>query len=512
MLTVLSVLPIIALIICLIVLKLPVTRSGAIALGLALVIALAGYKFTGFGLAVASGKALWLALFVSLIVWLAMLLYHLISDFGAINVINRHIAVFIKDKFVAFIMLSWVFSGLLQGIAGFGIPSVIVAPILTALKYNPIKSLAATLLGHTWAITFGSMGSAFFVIQGITKIEPSDLGFPMWVFNAVTIIMTGIGACFIYDGLGGIKKGLSYVLPVSAVMVGTQFFVINCGMYSLGTIATALAGVIAMYLLYRLRFRKARLEPEAVPSEEPAKLSLMQSAFPYLLILILLLSFQFIPREVRDAAAISPNFPATETLSDTPHTVAAETGYNPIRIFVHPAAALLIAAGAACLIYKRAGIWSAGVFGGAVRKTLKKGTPATLALLAFGNMSLIMMDSGMISRLARFASDFTGQFYPFAAPYIGVLASFLTGNNTNSNVMFGAFQQEAALNLGLSDAVMSAAQSISGGLGCSIASTLVFMAALATKQPENVSAILKKLIPIVLLIAGVMGAVNYLYL
>jgi len=135
-----------------------------------------------------------------------------------------------------------------------------------------------------------------------------------------------------------------------------------------------------------------------------------------------------------------------------------------------------------------------------------------LALLAFGHMSLIMTDSGMISHLAKSVTDVTGRFYPFAAPYIGVLASFLTGNNTNSNVMFGALQQQAALNLGLNDAVMSAAQSISGGLGCSIASTLVFMAALATKQPENVSAVLKKLIPIVLLIAGVMGVVNYLLL
>jgi lactate permease len=508
-LTALSALPIICLLVCLIVIKLSVTKSGAIALGLALVIAIGFFGITGYGLLTASGKALWLALFVSLIVWFALFLYHLVSDFGAIEVINRSIAVFIRDKFVAFVMLAWLFTGLLQGIAGFGIPAVIVTPILIALKFNPVKSLAAAILGHSWAITFGSMGAAFFVIQGITDIPAEQLGFPMWVFNTITILATGIGVCFVYDGFKGIKKGLPYVLPVAAVMAIVQFFTLFFGMYSLGTIVTALAGVISMYLLYKLRFRKSQAEPAEGTPEGGTKLNLLQSVLPYMLILILLLAFQFIPGEIRNAAAISFNFPETVTTVYPPHVADAETNFNPIRLFVHPAMVLLIAAGVACMIYKRAGIWDSGIFGGAVRKTVKKGIPATLALLAFGHMSLIMMDSGMMLRLANAVADAVGRFYPLVAPFFGVLASFLTGNNTNSNVMFGEFQRAVAQNLGLSQAVMSAAQSISGALGCAIGSTLIFMGALATKQVENVSLILKKLIPLVLLIALIMGIINF---
>ena len=509
MLTVLTLIPIIALLLCLIVFKFTVTRSGGIALGLALIIAVGFFGITSYGLLTASGKALWLALFVSLIVWNALFLYHLVSDFGAIDIINKNIAALVKDEFVTFILLAWLFTGMLQGIAGFGIPSVIVAPILISLGFNPVKSLAAALLGHSWAITFGSMGAAFFVIQGITKLPTEELGFPMWVFNTVTILLTGLGVCFLYGGFKSVTKGLPYVIPVAAVMSTVQYFVIHFEMYALGTLVTALCGLITLFLLYKIGNKNKSAEKTGLYKN---KLNLLQSAFPYALIMVLLLSFQFIPSEIRNNVSLSFNFPATSTTLEVPHQVIAEENFNPIRLFAHPVVPLLIAAAVACFIYKRAGIWDADIFKKAVKKTVKKGIPATLALLAFGNMSLIMMDSGMMLHLANTVADLTGMFYPFAAPFIGVLATFLTGNNTNSNVMFGQFQYDVAYRLGLSESIMCAAQSIAGGLGCSIGSTLVFMGALATKQTEKVSTILKKLIPIVVIIAAIMGIVNFIFI
>ena len=527
--TLLTIIPIAVLLLCLVVFKLSVTKSGGIAMGLALVLSVVFFKISAYGLMVASGKALWVGLFVSLIVWNALFLYHLVSDFGAIEVINAALMKVLKDKFVAFLLLAWLFTGLLQGIAGFGIPSVIVAPILIALGFNPVKSVTASLLGHSWSIPFGSMGASFFVISGITGIEQTELGFPVWVLNMVTITMTGIFVCFVYDGFKGVAKGLTYIIPVVAAMSGMQYLTIHLGMYSLGTINTALAGVTTMFLLYKIRSRLSRSKTEqsgagsgASISQESEtetttdvlqtkpKLTILQSVFPYALILLLLLSFQFIPATVRDLVAIAPNFPATSTALD--YSVRAETNYNPIKLFIHPAMVLLIAAGVACAIYKKTKVWDSGIFKGAVKKTVKKGVPATLALLAFGHMSLFMMDSGMMTKLAESVADITGNFYPLFAPYIGLLGTFLTGNNTNSSVMFGGFQQAVALRLELNPAVMSAAQVITGGLGCSIAPTLVFMAALATKQTEKVSVVLRKLIPIALIISAVMGITNFIFI
>jgi len=287
-------------------------------------------------------------------------------------------------------------------------------------------------------------------------------------------------------------------------MAVVQYFTIFFGMYSLATLTTALSGLVTMFLLYKIR-TKAKAEGGLYAGS----LTLGQSVLPYAVILGLSLVFILLPSWLRDIS-LSFRFPGFET--GLGYVVQAEAGYARMRLFGHPAVKLLCAALVAVIIYKRAKVWDTGVFKGAVIKTVKKGIPATLALLALGNMSLIMMDSGMMHRLASDTATLMGRFYPLAAPFFGVLASFLTGNNTNSNVLFGAFQQTIALQLGVSDAVMSAVQSISGAVGVALGPTLILMGAIATEQVGKESLIYKKLIGIVLLIALVMGIVNFILL
>jgi lactate permease len=508
MLTVLALLPIVSLLVCLIFLKLSVIKSGAISLALALSVALIFFGLPMLGLSVAVGKALWLALFVSLIVWFAMFLYHLVSDFKAIDVINKNITIFVTDKFVAFVLLAWLFTGLLQGMAGFGVPPVIVTPILIAIGFDPVKSLAAALLGHSWAVTFGSMGSAFFVISDLTGLPHEALGFPMWIFNTAAHLLTGLGVCVLYDGFQGVKKGLFYILPTSAVMTAVQYFTIHLGMFPLASLTTALSGLIVMFTLYKLRSKtkeKSKIHK--------GNLSLFQSVLPYATIIVLAIMFAFLPRLLPPALqdpSVGPDFSGFVT--EQGHEVAAVQDYMPLRLFRHPVVLLLFASVVAIIVYKRARVWDAGVFRGAVKKTVQKGIPATLALLALGNMSVIMMESGMTHRLAEAVAGATGRVYPFFAPFFGVLASFLTGNNTNSNVLFGIFQYEVAVRLDVCTAVMTAAQSISASVGVSIGPTLVLMGAIASNQKGQESSILKKLIPIVLCIALVMGVLNFVLL
>jgi lactate permease len=476
-----------------------------------------------------------LALFVSLIVWLAIFLYHLVDDFKAFEVINTNLKNFVEDRFVSFLLLAWMFTGLLQGMAGFGVPAVIVTPILIALGFDKVKSLAGALLGHSWAVTFGSLGAAFFVIQGITGVEYADLAHYMFIFGTAAHFLTGIGVSFIYDGFKGIKQGIFYVLPVSLVMAGVQFVMIYVAeAYPLAGLVPALVGLVTLFGLYKLRSRGK--EGEKKPLYRGEKLNLFQAALPYLVIIVLALSFQLVPQSVNDAAAVSFNFPGFSTpLDDGPlnvgnfratigtdyhgnplegyegaryHVVQAENNYNPIRVFRHPAMLLLAAAITAIIVYKSAGAWDGAVFKGAMQKTVKKGIPATLALLALGNMSLIMMDSGMTHQLAQSTADLAGGLYPLFSPFIGVLGSFLTGNNTNANVLFGAFQYSIAETLNMTRATMTAVQSMMAGVAVSIGPTLILMGALASGQKGVESTILKKLLPIVLLIALVLGIIN----
>jgi lactate permease len=82
---------------------------------------------------------------------------------------------------------------------------------------------------------------------------------------------------------------------------------------------------------------------------------------------------------------------------------------------------------------------------------------------------MIMDQSGMTYSLAEGASKVFGRFYPFFSPAIGTLGTFMTGSNTNSNVVFGLLQKQTAELAGLSVPVILAAQTAGGSIGSMLA-------------------------------------------
>lgn len=138
--------------------------------------------------------------------------------------------------------------------------------------------------------------------------------------------------------------------------------------------------------------------------------------------------------------------------------------------------------------------------------------PTSISLVFLITMALIMTDSGMTNRFAVGVAKLTGRFYPLFAPFFGVLGSFITGSNTNSNVIFGQFQYTVAQALGVSGAIMCGVQSIAGSIGVSMGPTTVLMGASAAKLVGLEAVIYKKVMGFTLLIALVLGILNYLLL
>ena len=57
--------------------------------------------------------------------------------------------------------------------------------------------------------------------------------------------------------------------------------------------------------------------------------------------------------------------------------------------------------------------------------------------------------SGMIQTIAIGMVAISGSFYPFFAPLIGAIGTFVTGSDTSSNILFGKLQASVAHQLGL---------------------------------------------------------------
>jgi len=89
---------------------------------------------------------------------------------------------------------------------------------------------------------------------------------------------------------------------------------------------------------------------------------------------------------------------------------------------------------------------------------------------------VIMSHTGMTNLLARGISEgVSARVYPLVAPFVGALGAFMTGSNTNSNVVFGLLQKQTAELLGLSVTLILAAQTTGGSLGSVLAPAKVIV-------------------------------------
>ena len=89
----------------------------------------------------------------------------------------------------------------------------------------------------------------------------------------------------------------------------------------------------------------------------------------------------------------------------------------------------------------------------------------TIALVAMLGLSRLMVHAEMITVLASAAASLAGGTWPFWAPFIGILGTFVTGSATASNILFTDFQQATAQQLGLSVLTMAGAQGFGAAAG-----------------------------------------------
>jgi lactate permease len=99
-------------------------------------------------------------------------------------------------------------------------------------------------------------------------------------------------------------------------------------------------------------------------------------------------------------------------------------------------------------------------------------------------LAYVMNYSGDTATLALSLAA-TGVLFPFFSPLLGWLGVFLTGSDTSANALFGNLQVVTAEKLGLSPALMAAANSSGGVMGKMISLQSISVAAAATGMPRQ---------------------------
>ncbi len=509
--------PLIILLFTMLGLKWKAKKAGVVAWLVALGVGWA--FFGGFPslLATASAKGVSLTLYVVLIIWTSSYMYQLVNETGAIPVISKSMASLSSDRLMLGLLVAWCLTAVIQAVAGYGVPVAVCAPLMIAAGFDPIVAAASTLVGHAWSITFGSMGSSFYTLTLSTKIAPETLGHWVGLTFAVPTILTGLAVAHIIEGWAGVRKGFVRIILVGAVMSGVQWMVARTGSGQVASLLGSLSGV-GLVALISPRDKKPASAAQATAGGAAAgsagtsekagrpgkEISLHLAMVPYYALLSLTLISQIpVVKEFFKPYKFGFSYPATVTTQG--YAVAAEKSYAAIGLFSHPAPIITMASLIGLAVYMSRELIKRERLGRVWQATVKQSWQTTLGVLTMVMMALVMNDTGMTSEMAGGVGRVAGSLFPVVSPFIGVLGCFMTGSNTNANVLFGGFQMETAKALGISSTLIAGSQTVGASLGSSIAPSKVLLGSSTSGLTGKEDQLLKKCLPYCLLIVLAVG-------
>ena len=398
------------------------------------------------------------AFLTATILWIllpALAIYHLQAATGAIDVLRDALSRLTADRMLLAILIGWFFALFLEGVAGFGTPIALAAPLLVGIGFAPVQAVAIALIGHAGGVAFGAVGTPVLAQTELTGVGAEAIARwtgPLNALLAATMIGFVVQAARPGDGGGRAAwmwpalATLLYAAPMAAMaaFVGPE----------LPTIGGALIGVAAFAVAVRLR---------EGGTGTVAFGALGKAAAPYLAVIAFILVTRLVPMLRENLEVVMLEWTWLDGFTGS------------FRPLFHPGTMLFAGLLVGAIIQQA----RFGEIGAALGAAAKRLILVALALFFMLSLARVMLHAGMIDTLAVAAGTTTGPAWPLIAPAVGVLGSFVTGSATASNVLFTNLQATTAAELGLPAVEMMAAQGVGAAVG-NILSPLNVIAGAAT--------------------------------
>lgn len=477
-------------------------------------------------LSVGIGKGIWTGIWILYVVWPALLLYAIAARAG----LDRMGSVFadvLPNEVENVLLVAWVLPSFIQGVAGFGTPIAVAAPLLLAMRIPPVLAVALPLVGYHWSVTFGSMGSSFYMGALTAGLEGSSQNLyaqESALILGVNMLVAGVLVCLMHGGLKSVRAGARMLLVTGTSMFVALTLAVRAEP-SIGSLTAGAAGLLAVLALRAWTKRSApevaggpatpvddkgssvvsrgirnstadaplQSEQTAIIEPPPRRPLVVMLPYAYLLVLVLVV---FIPPPVRAFVKgnllVGPSFPATSTglgITNQPAPL-----FTPIQLLGHPGTYILLAAVAGLATYRWAGIWPKGVLRETLATWARQAARSSLSIIALAIVATVMVDTGMVRTIASGTADVTGSLFPVFSPLIGAVGSFTTGSTTTSNALFSALQGEVATLIDVAPAHLVAAQTSGGNIGNSLAPVVMLIGVTAIAAEDRMSEVLRRVL------------------
>jgi lactate permease len=553
-LALLSLLPIAAVALFLVILRWPASRAMPLTYAVAVALALLVWQVPAVQVAAASVKGLIVAMELLYIIFGAILLLNTLRESGAMQTIRRSFSDISPDRRVQVIIVAWLFGSFIEGSAGFGTPAAVAVPLLVGLGFPALSAVISGMIIQSTPVSFGAVGTPILVgvstgLAGAGTIETfaseagyesgrallTLIGIRVAVLHAIGGTLIPLLVVSIMTGMFGPRRsyieGLriwpfalfaAFAMTVPylavAVVLGPEFPSLLGGLIGLAiVIPAAKAGFLIPPASQTWQFAPAEQWPtewtghslatQAIAHQRQPSLWLAWSPYVIVALLLVLTRQKHIP-----GLAVSPE--ALVKSLAIPIKNIFSTNISEVVWPLHlPGTVFLIASLAAYRMHRmhKSEYWSAW------KSSLRTILSASVALIFTVPMVQVFINSAggqtgydsMPIALANGVKNLVGGAWPLFATFIGGIGASVAGSNTVSNMMFALFQFDVGQKIGVDPAWIVALQAVGGAAGNTICVHNVVTASAVVGLIGKEGIVIRKTLPVFTYYALLLGAIGY---
>jgi len=212
---------------------------------------------------------------LSLLLFGAYFFYKILHANNHFDSLNKVMAA-LSSKLSIVVVLCYFLGSFMEGVAGFGIPAMLIAPMLFTLGLKPLSCIILPLAANTTAVTFGALGTP--LKMGLGIVEPDTVVSYTILLNYLPVVALPFLLAFLYEKTEQIKlnwRETWRILLAGGFIYATLYAL--AGAFTIEYVSVIAGAVGLMIFVFLNSSRK----------ENPTFLVFLKTFYPYILYITL---------------------------------------------------------------------------------------------------------------------------------------------------------------------------------------------------------------------------------